>query len=154
MATKNRYYYIRRNQIGIVEDYDGSGVQGVVNGVTPNYQNVTDAGLSIKYDAVCKAPHFDGTTIPDTDNVWGYEGTTHMDQTILVPEEFHDAIFYKVVELMFTYGYLSTDLASGQFDPKIVDFYKSKYNELVVRAKKHSREYFNGGTFTIKPMDF
>jgi len=153
MPSKNRYWYIRRNKIGIVEDYDGSGVQSVVNGVTPQYQNVTDAGLSIKYDAVCKNPHFDSSTIPNLDNVWAYEGDSHMDQSLLFPSEFHDAIFYKIISLIFIYGYAGGG-EGANFDPQKAEFYEQKYREIVRRAKKSARKYFNGGVFTIKPMDF
>ena len=144
MATTNRYWYIKRGNIGIVEDYSGSAP--TINGVVPSFQNVQTTGLSIRYDAIVKNPHFNTTDIPRSNNKWKFEAANHYEQKPLFKTQFHEAIVYKALQLACE--------MSSDFNVEKAQYFKQKYEEIVKKAKGFARRYYNGGTYRIKPIDF
>ena len=143
MASKNRYWFVKRNQLGIVEDSTGGGQ---INGVVKKYQNVSGS-LNVTMDVIKKQKHFNSTEVPSLSNDWHFEGSSAMDQKPHdIPEQFHEAIIYKAVAL----GYE----IKADFDPNKVQYFEGRYAEAVKKAKAFSRRYYNGGTYRIKVQDF
>ena len=142
MATKNRYWFQKRGKLGLVEDATG----GSVNGVAKKYQSIVESGLSVRYDAVLKNPHFDNKTIPELDNEWGFEGSNPLDQKPLFPEQFHEAIVYKALALSFE--------ITPSMDIQKIQYFEQRYQEVKRKAKAFARRYHNGGTMKIKPTDY
>ena len=143
MANKNRYWFVKRGKLGLVEDATGGGT---VNGVARKYQSVSTAGLSVRYDAILKNPHFDKNTTPRLDNEWGYEGRTPMEQKPLFAEQFHEAIVYKAIAIAYE--------VSPALDVNKIQYFEAKYQQIVKKAKGFARRYYNGGTMRINPTDF
>tara|TARA_R110002012_G_scaffold320339_1_gene543316 strand:- start:21330 stop:21761 length:432 start_codon:yes stop_codon:yes gene_type:complete len=143
MADKNRYWFVKRNKLALVEDSTSSSK---VNGVARRYQNLQTQGLSIRYDAVLKNPHFNRDEIPSVNSDWGFTGNDHTSQKPIFQEQFHDAIVYKAISL----GY---EITAG-VDVEKAQYFQQRYQQIVKKAKGFSRRYYNGGTMRINPIDF
>jgi len=129
MANTNRYWYVKRGRLGLVEDATGGQS---VNGVSRKYQSIAKADLSVRYDAVLKERHF--------------SAKQGLEETLSIPEQFHDAIVYKAISL----GYE----VNANFSPEKADYFNNKYQERVKKAKAFARRYYNGNNMRINPIDF
>ena len=143
MANKNRYWFVKRNQLGLVEDSTGGGS---VIGVPKNFQNISGS-VTVKIDAVMKHKHFNVTEVPSINNDWLFDGTHPMDQApSQIPEQFHEALIFKTISMAYE--------MAADFDPEKAAFFENKYDEVVKKAKTFARRYYNGGTMRINPIDF
>lgn len=126
MANKDRFWYIDRNRkLGVVETATNAVT---VNGVTSNYQSVSEA-LSGRIYSISRAESL--TTLANSPDE--------------IPEQFHEALVYKVISL-------------GYKDPRnlnleLANYFDMEYEKAIREAKKFSRSNSSRGGF-IAPQEY
>jgi hypothetical protein len=125
--AKERFWYTRNKQVGIVEK-DGTNV--TKNGVTTPYKSVSEAKELRLY------------TISVDDDL----GSTLIDDCYpLIPAQYHETILFKAI----SYGYLDP----RNLDVNAAGSFTQLYSEGVKRAKKYVKSQ-NITTGHIVPAEF
>ena len=128
-STNERSWFIDTSRIGIVEKIAGAVTR---DDRQSNYQSCSVTGKEIRLFCVTQGTDF----------------TTDLTEVSELPNQFHDALVYKVI----SDGYLKAGLEA--FSPEASQMFDLKYKELVKDGKKHARaEYVQGATI-IKPTEF
>lgn len=101
-----------------------------------SWTNLTDeVGLNMRIERIAKAAHF---ILPKE------TATYTRTQESEIPEDYHEALIYKVFKYMYEGSVSTINLAQ---------YNKNEYNELVKKAKKEARKR-KSSTGRIAPVDY
>ena len=128
-TSNDRYWYIDSGRLGVVEKIVGVLTR---DDKQSDYQSIS-AVKEIRIYSISQAVDF----------------TADLTEVSLLPNQYHDALSYKVV----SEGYLKG--ASAEFNPQASQVFDIKYKELVKEGKKEARNnYVHSGAAIIAPTDF
>jgi hypothetical protein len=123
MATKlttNYYWWLERNNINLVQDSEGGDF---------NYVTVDKTGLKIRLYAIRRATHF----------------TNDLTEESELPNQFHEALAYKVIADMYR--------LPGNLNLQLAQYFDQMYQRELKQAKKYSRST-RVTSGVIKGVDF
>lgn len=128
-STNDRFWYIDSARLGIVEKIAGVTTR---DDKVSDYQSISKAGLEIRTFAISKVIDF----------------TSSLTSSSKIPEQFHDALIYKVISEGYTLG------GTQEVRPDMATYFDRKYLEMVKKGRKFARGGYTGKTTIIRATDF
>ena len=128
-SSNERFWYIGNDRLALVEKAASTITR---DGKQSDYQSISEV-KEIRIYAIAQATDF----------------TTDLTEVSEIPNQFHDALVYKVV----SDSYLKA--GTEVFNPQVSQIFEAKYQALVQDGKKKARDnYVSSGSAVIRPTDF